>query len=45
MTDHEDELAVLAEPYRPVEPVVTEAERQAEAAMEVLRQQAMVKVE
>jgi len=45
MTDHDDELATLAEQYRPDEPVPTEAERQAEAAMEVIRQQAMVKSE
>lgn len=45
MTYHDDELAVLAEQYRPDEPVLTEAERQAEAAMEAVREQAMVKVE
>ncbi|MEI6166979.1 MAG: M48 family metalloprotease [bacterium] len=45
MNDHDDELSTLAEQYRPDEPVLTEAERQAEAAMEAVRQQAMVKVD
>ena len=45
MTEHDDELAILAEHYRPPEPVPTEADRQAEAALEAKCQRAMTKTE